>query len=253
VSRLSKVSKQLRKNILRASFEAQAGHIPSAFSILEIIHMLYKNVLQDNDVFVLSKGHGCLALYAVFLEMKFITEEQFYSFSQYDSLLGGHPHRGKHSKIYASTGSLGHGLPICIGAALAKKIGNKNDKVYCLVGDGECNEGTIWESAMLADKLRLDNLVCIIDNNVSQTRSMPTKDLSLKFNAFGWKVIEVYDGHDTRSLYDALTTKQDRPLCVICNTIKGRGIKEMENNMFAWHHGPPDKEQYSLFCEELDA
>ena len=103
MSRLSKVSKQLRKNILRASFEAQAGHIPSAFSILEIVHMLYKNILQDNDVFVLSKGHGCLALYAVFMEMGFITEEQFYSFSQYDSLLGGHPHRGKHNKIYAST------------------------------------------------------------------------------------------------------------------------------------------------------
>mgnify|MGYP003143011607 FL=1 len=125
------MTNSLRKKILAASYKAQAGHIPSAFCILEIVYVMYKEFLSDNDVFVLSKGHGCLALYAVFLEMGFITEEEFYSFSQYDSKLGGHPHRGKHEKIYASTGSLGHGLPICVGAALAKKINFDNEKVYC--------------------------------------------------------------------------------------------------------------------------
>ena len=247
------INKTLRKKILRASYEAQAGHIPSAFSILEIVYLLYKDFLNEGDIFVLSKGHGCLALYVVFLEMGFITEDEFYSFSKYDSILGGHPHRGKHDKIYASTGSLGHGLPICLGSALAKKLGNKKNKVYCLVGDGECNEGTIWESAMLAEKLNLDNLICIVDNNVSQTRSMPTKDIGTKFKAFGWDIEEVPDGHNIDQLKHALKTTQTGPLCIICDTIKGRGIKEMEDNMFAWHHGPPSQEKYEAFCEELDA
>ncbi len=250
------MTNSLRKKILAASYKAQAGHIPSAFCILEIVYVMYKEFLSDNDVFVLSKGHGCLALYAVFLEMGFITEEEFYSFSQYDSKLGGHPHRGKHEKIYASTGSLGHGLPICVGAALAKKINCDNEKVYCLVGDGECNEGTIWESAMVADNLKLDNLICIVDDNRSQTRSMPSNNISKKFTAFGWRVIEVSDGHNIDDLKEAISTagnSDGRPTCIVCKTIKGKGIKDMENNMFAWHHGPPNKEQYERFCEELDA
>ena len=247
---------KLRKNILTASYKAQAGHIPSAFCILEIVHLLYKEFIEDKDIFVLSKGHGCLALYAVFLNMGFITEEEFYSFSQYDSKLGGHPHRGKHDKIYASTGSLGHGLPICVGAALAKKIKSEHDKVICLVGDGECNEGTVWESAMVADNLKLDNLICIVDDNRSQTRSLPTNNIAKRFQAFGWRVIEVDDGHDVdklRSSFKEAINSDGRPTCVVCKTIKGKGIKDMENNMFAWHHGPPNEEQYKRFCEELDA
>ena len=247
---------KLRKNILTASYKAQAGHIPSAFCILEIVYIMYKEFLEDKDVFVLSKGHGCLALYAVFLEMGFITEEEFYSFSQYDSKLGGHPHRGKHDKIYASTGSLGHGLPICVGAALAKKINCDHDKVFCLVGDGECNEGTVWESAMVADNLDLDNLVCIVDDNRSQTRSLPTNNIAKKFEAFGWRVIEVDDGHDIDKLRSSLNEairSDGRPTSIICKTTKGKGIKDMEQNMFAWHHGPPNEEEYKRFCEELDA
>ena len=250
------ITNKLRKNILQASFKAQSGHIPSAFSILEIIYVLYKYHLTNDEVFVLSKGHGCLALYAVFLEMGFITEEEFYSFSEYDSILGGHPHRGKHEKIYASTGSLGHGLPICVGSALAKKLNGSKEKVYCLLGDGECNEGSVWESVMLADNLRLNNLICIVDNNRSQTRSMPTRDLELKFQSFGWMVISVADGNDLDSVCRAIVAAKQQvatPVCIVCNTVKGKGIADMENNMFAWHHGPPNEEQFKKFCEELDA
>tara|TARA_B100000035_G_C20964754_1_gene538236 strand:- start:67 stop:837 length:771 start_codon:yes stop_codon:yes gene_type:complete len=250
------IMNKLRKNILKASFKTQAGHIPSAFSILEIIYTLYKNHLTNDEVFVLSKGHGCLALYAVLLEMGHISEEEFFSFSQHDSILGGHPHRNKHDKIYASTGSLGHGLPICVGAALAKKISKSNEKVFCLVGDGECNEGTVWESAMLAQNLKLDNLICIVDENNSQVRSMPTSDIEEKFQSFGWRVITVNDGNDIDSIDRAIVLankEKNFPVCIVCKTVKGKGISDMENNMFAWHHGPPNEEQFIKFCEELDA
>ena len=250
---LTKIGKQLRKDILEVSFNNQAGHIPSAFSILEIIYLLYSDLLTEEDVFVLSKGHGCLALYSVFTEMGIISKEEFLSFSKYNSLLGGHPHRNKLKEIYASTGSLGHGLPICVGAALAKKMSKSNNKVYCLVGDGECNEGTIWESAMMANKMKLNNLVCIVDNNSSQTRSMPTTEIGTKFSSFGWDVITVEDGHDMNKLKAAFSFEHSKPLCIVCNTTKGRGILEMENNMFAWHHGPPNEQQYKDFCEELSA
>jgi len=246
----------LRKKILKASHESQAGHIPSAFSILEILYCLYTKHLTNDEFFVLSKGHGCLALYVTFLEMGFITEEEFYSFCSYDSILGGHPHKNKHEKIHASTGSLGHGLPICVGAALANKISNNKEMVYCLLGDGECNEGTIWESAMMADNLKLNNLVCLVDENKSQTRSLPTSRIEDKFKAFGWRVITVSDGHNVSEINDALEQskkEKDSPTCIVCKTTKGKGIRDMENNMFAWHHGPPNEEQYLKFCEELDA
>ena len=250
---LTKLGKSLRKNILEASYIAQAGHIPSAFSIVEILCALYFHVLEEEDVFVLSKGHGCLALYSIFLEKGLISRKEFLNFSNYDSILGGHPHRNKLKEIYASTGSLGHGLPICVGSALAKKLSKSMNKVYCLVGDGECNEGTIWESAMIANKLNLNNLICIVDNNNSQARSMPTTDLENKFTSFGWQTVVVGDGHNLNSLKKAITKNSDKPLCIICNTTKGNGIKKMEENMFVWHHGPPSETEYNLFCEELNA
>tara|TARA_R110002074_G_scaffold361001_2_gene533982 strand:+ start:6910 stop:7668 length:759 start_codon:yes stop_codon:yes gene_type:complete len=252
---MNNTTKNLRKKILKTSFLNQAGHIPSAFSILEIVFLIYKEYLSDDDVFVLSKGHGCLALYAVFLDMGYISEEEFLSFTQYDSKLGGHPHRNKHEKIYASTGSLGHGLPICVGSALAKKISRSSGKIFCLIGDGECNEGTTWEAAMVAENLSLDNLICIVDNNNSQIRSLPTNNIASKFTAFGWNTIEVQDGHNIQEISQAIAQAMDtnKPVCIICNTIKGKGVKDMENNMFEWHHGPPNEEQFKMFSEELSA
>lgn len=241
----------LRKEILSVSYHANAGHIPSAFSILEILFSLYNNVMKKEDKFLLSKGHGCLALYAMFYYKNYITKEQFHSFCKYDSLLGGHPDRNKIEQIEVSAGSLGHGLPIAIGMCLSNKIQNKDNKVFCLVGDGECNEGTTWESLILADKLKLNNLVCIVDNNNSQIRSIPTNNIINKFKSFGFDCYEC-DGHNLQQLKETLSTSSDKPIAIICNTIKGYGIKDMENDMFSWHHGAPSEKQYEMFINELN-
>ena len=241
----------LRKEILSVSFHANAGHIPSAFSILEIVFSLYNDVMKKEDKFLLSKGHGCLALYAVLYYKNYITKEQFYSFCQYDSLLGGHPDRNKVEQIEVSAGSLGHGMPIAVGMCLSNKIQNKNNKIFCLVGDGECNEGTTWESLILADNLKLNNLVCIVDNNNSQIRSIPTNNILNKFKSFGFDCYEC-DGHNLQQLKQTLSVSSDKPVAIICNTTKGYGIKDMENDMFTWHHGPPNKKQYEMFINELN-
>lgn len=241
----------LRKEILSVSYTNKAGHIPSAYSILEIVFSLYTRVLSTNDKFILSKGHGCLALYSVFEYCKFITKDQLYSFSQFESILGGHPDKNKLAQIEVSSGSLGHGLPISIGICLAKKIKKESGRVFCLVGDGECNEGTTWESLLLANKLGLNNLICIVDNNKSQVRSVPTDNLEDKFRSFGFNVI-IINGHDNTQIEDSLLTDYDKPTVLICNTIKGFGIKEMEDDMFSWHHGPPNEKKYTDFLQELE-
>ena len=246
-----KALKELRKEILTTSCINKAGHIPSAFSILEILFSLYNDVMGTEDKFLLSKGHGCLALYSLFYYKGYISKEQFYSFSQYDSLLGGHPDRNKLSQIEISAGSLGHGLPIAVGICLSKKIKNEDGRVFCLVGDGECNEGTTWESLLLADKLKLNNLICVIDNNNSQTRAVPTTDLKNKISSFGFETLNC-DGHNLEELGKTFRTRSDKPLAVICNTTKGFGIDEMETDMFSWHHGPPTEEKLKQFLEELD-
>ncbi len=243
--------KNIRKAILEMSFKSQAGHIPSAMSIVEILYSIYSEVKKEEDVFILSKGHGCLALYAVLAEMGLLDKGELESFCKYDSILGGHPHRQKHKEFYCSAGSLGHGLPMAVGAALAKKIKGEKGRIYCLIGDGESNEGTVWESLMLAKNLNLENLVCIIDNNNSQTRSMSVHAMEEKVKSFQWRV-KVVDGHDTESITEALSVEFSEPLCLICQTVKGKGVSEMETNTFAWHHGPPNKEQYDRFVKEVE-
>lgn len=243
--------KILRKEILNVSFQNQTGHIPSAFSILEILFVIYNKILTKEDKFLLSKGHGCLALYSIFFQKGLISKEQFYSFSKYDSILGGHPDRNKNKNIEISAGSLGHGLPISVGMCMAKKINNEPGRIFCLIGDGEANEGTTWESSIISENLKLNNLICIIDNNSSQIRSMPTGNIVKKFQSFGFEVLEC-DGHNLEQLEKCLKYVSEKPICLVANTIKGYGIKEFQTNMFKWHHGPPDKEQYENFIKELD-
>ena len=164
--------KKLIKNIIKTSYLNKEGHIASALSILDFLYFLYFNKKTDNDEFVLSKGHASLALYAILLEKQIITEDEFYNFSQENSILGGHPSSKKIKEIKLSTGSLGHGLPFCVGLALAKKMKNESGNIYCLIGDGEANEGTIWESALIASTHKLDNLICIMDFNKSGERAI---------------------------------------------------------------------------------
>lgn len=249
----------LKKEIIIAVHKAGEGHIPSAFSILDILWVLYDQVLsiepinlhdEDRDRFIMSKGHGSLALYAVLAKKLFFSKKELDTFASYNSILGGHPDHNKVPGIEASTGSLGHGFPFAVGVALGLKIKKSRKKVFVLVGDQECNEGTIWESALLAANHKLDNLCLIIDNNHSTDRSLYLNDISHKFEAFGWVTAEI-DGHNHRDIYSSLIeNKKNIPKVIIANTIKGNGIKEMENNP-AWHHKSPSAEELEKFLMEL--
>ncbi len=244
------MNREIRKLIVDAAYHAKHGHMPSALSIVDIICAL-DEIMCEEDQFVLSKGHGCLAYYAYLVVKGDISLNDIRSFGKKGSKLGGHPDKNKIEKVYASTGSLGQGLPITIGAALARKIQHRTGRFFCLVGDGECNEGSVWESCMIAAKHNLSNIVCIVDVNNSQTRSLQLHDLANKFKAFDWHVIEI-DGHDTNILKSTLSLSFNKPLAVIANTVKGKGILELENNMFAWHHRAPNKQEYEQFLLELD-
>lgn len=237
---------KLKKRILELAFKAKEGHIASAFSILDILWVLYDKVMTKDDQFILSKGHASLALYAVLEEKGLITGLD--SFCQYDSHFGGHPMRG--GPILASTGSLGHGLPMAVGLALAKKIKNEPGRVFCLIGDGECNEGSIWESALLANHHKLDNLVVVIDQNRSSERALRMGDLAEKFEAFGWRD-DTIDGHDHYEIEAKLQERFLQPYAVVAENIKGQGIPEMEDNP-AWHHKAPTEEEFNRFVKQLD-
>lgn len=245
------LSKEIRTLIIDAAYNAKHGHIPSALSIVEIVVAIH-SIKTSDDEMVLSKGHGCLALYSYLTTQGILTKTQLRNFGKRGSSLGGHPDRNKVKDIYASTGSLGHGLPIAVGAALARKIQNKPGLIYCIVGDGESNEGTIWESLMLAVKHNLNNLVCIIDNNKSQIRSLPTTKILEKVKAFGCTGLQI-DGHDIDDLTQSLQyNRSNLPLVIVADTIKGKGVKDIESDMFAWHHRAPNDDEYNNFIKEIN-
>ena len=244
-------TKEIRKIIIDSAHHAGHGHIPSGLSIVEILVAIDK-IKTEDDIFVLSKGHGCLGYYAYLVQKGELTIDDVKNFGKKGSNLGGHPDRNKIRDVYASTGSLGHGFPISVGSALAKKIKGENGRVFCLIGDGEANEGTIWESCMIAATNNLSNLICIVDNNKSQERSLPSVQLYDKFDSFGWSTIEV-DGHNQEQLIKAFEYAKTyiSPTMIVANTVKGKGISEIENDMFAWHHRAPTEEEYKRFCEEI--
>jgi len=225
--------KKLRNRILEVALRDEMGHIPSALSILDIIWTLYDKVKTKDDQFILSKGHGVMALYAV-LEEKGLLD--------WSEKLMGHPKRG--GAILASTGSLGHGLPMAIGLAMAKKIKGEEGRVFCLIGDGECNEGTVWESAMLATHHNLDNLVVIVDQNHSSDRALDTGDLRGKFSSFGWSSDELFNGNNCSHIEPTLSGfwYSERPRAYIMNTTKANGVPFMQEN--SWHNKKLTKEDY---------
>jgi transketolase len=249
----------LKRAILEAACSAKEGHVPSAFSILDILAVLYGRVLridpkdpknQGRDRFVLSKGHGSLALYAVLAEKGFFPISELKRFASFDSPLGGHPDCNKVPGVEASTGSLGHGLPMAIGMALGMRIRKVKKRVFVLVGDQECNEGSIWESALLAFHHQLSNLTCVVDYNHSTDRSLLLGDIAAKFAAFGWSTTTI-NGHDHQAIYDAMIrTDPNRPIVIVAETIKGFGCKQMENNP-AWHHRTPTQDELPVILKEL--
>jgi len=240
----------LRKKIIETAYKAKEGHIASALSILDIIYVLYDKILtQNKDKFILSKGHGCLALYVVLENKGFFSEKELLNYCEFNSNLGGHPYP-KLRGIEAATGSLGHGLPFSIGIALGLKLKGLKARVITMVGDQECNEGTIWESILLADHHKLHNLTIIVDNNNSSKRSLPMKQLEFKFKSFGLNVVTI-NGHDHEQIEHALRLQHsDVPSVIVANTIKGHGCKIMEDDPNEWHHKIPTAEEYKQLIEE---
>ena len=244
-------SKDLRRLVVRALDGGGRGHVGSSMSLIEILRVLYDDVLRfrpsepkwpDRDRMILSKGHGCLALYVMLVDKGFIEAEALDTFCRRDSILGGHPEAGKIPGVEASTGALGHGLSVGLGMALAVRAQKRDSRVFVVMGDGEINEGSVWEAAMCAGKHRLANLTAIIDYNKIQSAG-PTREiqdlepLADKWRAFGFVPREI-DGHDVgalRTVFRQLPFAADKPSAIICHTVKGKGIPFAENDP-NWHH-----------------
>ncbi|MBI3616933.1 MAG: transketolase [Candidatus Omnitrophica bacterium] len=255
----------MRHRIIETLDATRPGHVGAALSLVEIIRVLYDDVLRydvrnpkwgERDRCILSKGHGCLALYVVLQDKGFFPEEELWKFCESSGILGGHP-EVKVPGVEASTGSLGHGLPIGIGFALNAKYEGADHRVFVIVGDGECNEGSVWEAALCAGKHKLSNLTVVIDHNKYQSYGL-TRDVQNlepfadKWKAFGFGVKEV-DGHDVaalRAAFSAVPLEADKPTAIICHTLKGKGMNCTEGNM-QWHHksGIKDEEIRQLLAE----
>ena len=249
----------LRRQAIRALEGGGRGHLGSTLSLIEIMRVLYDDVLRfdasnphwnERDRCILSKGHGCIALYVLLADKGFFDESHLDTFCQQTSILGGHPERGKVPGVEASTGALGHGLSIGTGIALALRMQKQEQRVYVITGDGEINEGAIWEAAMNAGKHNLSNLCVLVDYNKLQSYGataevQPLEPLPDKWRSFGF-VAEEGDGHDVAALKSALDRVPDevgRPTAIICHTVKSKGIPFAEHDP-TWHHKskiPPEQ------------
>ena len=262
------MTKRMRKNILDMSLSAgaESSHFGGGLSIVEITATLFGSIMnydpknpewEDRDRFILSKGHGVLGYYTALHEIGLISKNDLMEFEKSNSYLLGHPVMNRKKGIEFSNGSLGMGLSVGIGVALAAKKQKKNFKIYVLIGDGECNEGSVWEAAMSAPNFGLNNITAIIDkNNLQQTGTnkeiMSVENIAKKWESFNWDVIEL-DGHNIEKLHETFSNKRNssKPLAIIANTIKGKGFSFSENNN-DWHHKVMSKSQYELALQELE-
>lgn len=246
---LDERSRHLRRLVIDALEGGGRGHVGSTLSLIEMLRVLYDDVLRyrphepdwsDRDRFILSKGHGCLALYVLLADKGFFPVEELARQCRADAMLGGHPERGHIPGVEASTGALGHGLSIGIGLALAARLKHQTHRVFVAMGDGELDEGSVWEAALCAAKHRLTGLVAMIDSNKLQSYGLKSEvqniePLADKWRAFGWEVEEC-DGHDIAALRSALgKIGREAPKVVICHTVKGKGLAFAEHNP-SWHH-----------------
>lgn len=265
---LREKAKELRKMLLTMIYKAQSGHPGGSLSATDIVASLYFHTLrvdpknpkwEDRDRFVLSKGHVCPVLYSALIMRGFISEDTIGTLRKQGSILQGHPDMKRCPGIEISTGSLGQGISCAVGMAIAGKMDEKEYRVYTLLGDGECDEGQVWEAAQAANKYQLDHLTVIIDNNGLQNDGfakdiMPTLDLRAKFEAFGFQAVRI-DGHNVDEITAALdfmkTQKNGKPKCIVCNTVKGKGVSFMEN-VAIWHGLAPNDEQYAQAMEDVE-
>ncbi|MCC8169038.1 MAG: transketolase [Oscillospiraceae bacterium] len=268
VTELSIIANKVRKNALTAVYSAVSGHPGGSLSIADVLTLLYFEVMnidpknpkmENRDRFVLSKGHTAPALYGTLAERGFFPVEDIPTFRHTGSYLQGHPDMNKVPGVDMSTGSLGQGVSAAGGMALAAKLDNKDYRVYSILGDGELEEGQVWEQAMFAAHYKLDNLTIFIDNNGLQidgdiTKVMNPTPIDKKFEVFGWNVI-VTDAHDFNKLLAAIDEAKSvkgQPTAIIMKSVKGKNVSFMENNP-AWHGAAPKKEEYEKAIAELDA
>jgi transketolase len=250
-------AKQARELILEAAYLSSEGHVPSSFSIVEALigalDFLKENGASANSL-VLSKGHASLGFYAVLSTYGLLSRDEVLSFCSPGSRLGGHPDSTKSDHFALSSGSLGHGLPFATGLAQARFLKADNTPVVCLLGDGELNEGSCWEAALIGCNLGLGNLFCLVDDNKSSSKAAAMGDIRGKFEAFGWRTFEC-DGHNSSQITEALlmfaTSPVNRPTAIILETLKGKGVTDMESDPSAWHHRKMSEQEYASFLEEV--
>jgi len=257
----------IKKDILKMIYIAQSGHPGGSLSCANLIYVLYNNIMRINrnnpqwekrDIFILSKGHAAPALYAVLSQIGFIKREELFTLRQFGSNLQGHPIKNPQFGIEISTGSLGIGLSIGVGCALAAKLDKKNKNIYVLLGDGELNEGAIWEASMAASHFKLDNLIAIVDRNGFQSDGsteeiMALEPLADKWKAFGWEVIEVDGSNQNETLqgFKRLKSLIGKPKVLISYLIKGSDVSFMQHTR-KYHGRAPNKEEYEIALKELE-
>ena len=265
---LKELANKVRLDIIQEIYYAKSGHPGGSLSVADILTVLYFNEMHIDpekpedparDRLVLSKGHASSALYAVLCERGYFPKENLVTFRNVNSILQGHPDMSKVPGVDMSTGSLGQGLSVANGMAMASKMDQMGNRVYCILGDGEIQEGQIWEAAMTSSKYNLDNLCVIVDNNnlqlsdrIENIKDLNTEDIENKFKSFGFHTMTI-DGNDVESIMSALSTAETvkgKPTCVIAKTIKGKGVSFMENNV-SWHGKAPSDEEYKKAVEEL--
>lgn len=271
IDELIRTANELRKRILFSAHYKKQGHVGGSLSCADILTVLFFNQLaidpsnpkwEDRDRFVLSKGHTALGLYGILSLRGYIPEEELKTFDQYESRLQAHPDMTRLDALDMSTGSLGQGLSIAVGMALGVKRLKKDFHVYCLIGDGESQEGQIWEAANIAEKYNLDNLIVLLDQNGLQqygwknetNRKPPEQKAKRKFDSFGFETWEV-NGHSIEDLVQVLTVAKKSsnglPKAIIANTVKGKGVSFMEHN-YHWHSKAPNDVEYQMALTELE-
>ena len=266
IAKLSECAKKIRRGIIEEVYSNQSGHPGGSLSIADILAVLYFKEMninpnepqwEERDRLVLSKGHCAPALYAALANRGFFDVEELKTFRNINGRLQGHPDKKHIPGVDMSTGSLGQGLSSANGMAIAGKMDNKRYRVYCILGDGELEEGQVWEAAMTANKNKLDNLCVIVDNNNLQIdgtidKVMNSYPIDEKFRSFGFEVIKI-DGHNIEEIikgFEVARNIKQKPVCIIAKTIKGKGISFMENQV-GWHGKAPNEEQYLQALEEL--
>lgn len=257
---MTPICKRIRQEILTIARVRHHAHIPTCFSIIEILYAVYDTMnhnpanpaWEERDIFILSKGHAALGHYCVLAQFGYFDLAKVSSFGSFRSNFGCHADRLKVPGVEVSTGSLGHGIGVAVGMALAFKIRQSNRKVFVLIGDGESNEGSVWEAIMVAVNLHLDNVTVIYDNNMSHSRGLQIYNPGERFQAFGCEVFEV-NGHEVDCLKEALTHNSHTVKVIVANTKKGFGCQTLVENHYEWHGKSPDDAQFKMLMEELDA